>query len=164
LKGDARRLIQEARVKAQSYWLTFEEKIPGEALAEHISDIKAQFTQGGGARPYGVAMIIGSVDYDGTPRLFATDPVGAYWGFMAVVIGRGGSSAGEHLVKNYKYKMNLQKAITLAIEALRQASDTELTSDNVEIAKIPVDSGEFYRLTHEEIDGYLTPADPQTES
>jgi proteasome alpha subunit len=163
LKGDARRLIQEARIKAQSYWLTFEEPLPGEALAEHISDIKAQFTQGGGARPYGVAMIIGSVDHDGAPRLYATDPVGAYWGFMAVVIGRGGSRAGEHLVKNYKRKMTLTKGISLAIDALRQATDTDLTSNIVEIAQIPTDTGKFHKLTHSEIDSYLTPATSTTE-
>jgi proteasome alpha subunit len=163
LKGDARRLIQEARIKSQSYWLTFEEKLPAEALAEHISDIKSQFTQGGGARPYGVAMIIGSVDHDGTPRLFATDPVGAYWGFMAVVIGRGGSIAGEYLVKHYKRKMKLQKAIALAIDALRQATDTELTSDNIEIAEITVETGMFRKLSYSEIDKYLTPVESKTE-
>ena len=163
LKGDARRLIQEARIKAQSYWLTFEEQLPAEALAEHISDIKSQFTQGGGARPYGVAMIIGSVDHDGTPRLFATDPVGAYWGFMAVVIGRGGSISGEYLVKHYKHKMKLQKAIALAIDALRQATDTVLTSDNIEIAQITVDTGKFHKFSHSDIDKYLTPEGSKTE-
>jgi proteasome alpha subunit len=163
LKGDARRLIQEARIKAQSYWLTFEEQLPAEALAEHISDIKSQFTQGGGARPYGVAMIIGSVDHDGTPRLFATEPVGAYWGFMAVVIGRGGSIAGEYLVKHYKRKMKLQKAIALAIDALRQATDTVLNSDNIEIAEIKVETGKFHKLSHLEIDKYLTPDNSKTE-
>ncbi|MGY5875995.1 MAG: archaeal proteasome endopeptidase complex subunit alpha, partial [Candidatus Thorarchaeota archaeon] len=91
--ADARKLIQEARVKAQSYWLTFEEPIPAEVLAEHICDVKAQFTQGGGARPYGVAMIIGSVDSDTKPKLFVTDPVGTYWGYLAAVIGRGAPRA-----------------------------------------------------------------------
>ena len=76
LMADSRKLIQEARVKAQSYWLTYEEAVPAEVLAEHICDLKAQFTQGGGARPYGVAMIFGSIDHDGSPKLYVTDPVG----------------------------------------------------------------------------------------
>lgn len=91
LMADARRLIENARIKAQSYWLTFEEPVPGEAVAEYICDIKGQFTQTGGARPYGVAMIIGSVDHDSSPKLFVTDPVGTFWGFLAAVIGRGSS-------------------------------------------------------------------------
>jgi len=80
--ADARQLIQEARVKAQSYWLTFEEPIYGETLAEHICNEKVtrlslDMRQGG--RPYGVAMLIASVDFDGKPRLFMTDPVGYHW-------------------------------------------------------------------------------------
>ena len=155
LMADARKLIAEARVKAQSYWLTYEEAIPAEALAEHICDIKAEFTQGGGARPYGVAMIIGSVDFDGSPRLYVTDPVGTYWGFLASIIGRGAASAGEFLEKRYNRKMSLDDAIKLAIGSLRETSETTLTADNVEIAKIPVKSRTFEKLAVSEIESVL---------
>ncbi len=153
--ADARRLLQEARVKAQSYWLTYEEEIPAEALADHICDIKAKFTQGGGARPYGVAMIIGSVDSDDSPRLFVTDPVGTSWGYLAAVIGRGSSAAGEYLEKNYKRKTPIDKAIQLALNALKAASDSELTADNVEIVVIPVENREFRKLDNKEIEDIL---------
>lgn len=155
LMADARKLIAEARVKAQSYWLTYEEAIPAEALAEHICDIKAEFTQGGGARPYGVAMIIGSVDFDGSPRLYVTDPVGTYWGFLASIIGRGAASAGEYLEKRYNRKMSLDDAIRLAIGSLRETSETTLTADNVEIARIPVKSRTFEKLAVSEIKSVL---------
>ncbi|TFF84075.1 archaeal proteasome endopeptidase complex subunit alpha [Candidatus Thorarchaeota archaeon] len=153
--ADARRLIQEARVKAQSYWLTYEEEIPAEALADHICDIKAKFTQGGGARPYGVSMIIGSVDFDDSPQLFVTDPVGTSWGYLAAVIGRGHTAAGEYLEKNYKRKTPLDEAIKLALNALKAASDSELTADNVEIAVITVEDREFRRLSDKEISDIL---------
>jgi len=156
--ADARRLLQEARIKAQSYWLTYDEPIPAEALAEHICDIKSQFTLDARGRPFGVAMIIGSVDADGQPRLFVTDPVGTYFGFLAAVIGRGSTRAGEYLEKQYKRKLKLPQAISLAIEALRQASETELTSENVEITRIAVSDQRFYRLSRVEIDSFLTPA------
>lgn len=155
LMADARKLIAEARVKAQSYWLTYEEAIPAEALAEHICDIKAEFTQGGGARPYGVAMIIGSVDFDGSPRLYVTDPVGTYWGFLASIIGRGAASAGEYLEKRYNRKMSLDDAIKLAIGSLRETSETTLTADNVEIARIPVKTRTFDKLAVSEIKSFL---------
>lgn len=155
LMADARKLIAEARVKAQSYWLTFEEPVPAEVLAEHICDIKAQFTQGGGARPYGVAMMFGSVDHDGSPRLYVTDPVGTYWGFLASIIGRGATSAGEVLEKKYNRKMSLNDAIELAIDSLREASDKNLTADTIEIAKIPVKSRTFEKLSSSEIEHFL---------
>ncbi len=156
--ADARRLISDARVKAQSYWLTFEERIPAEALADYVCDVKAQFTQGGGARPYGVALIIASVDYDGSPRLFVTDPVGTYWGFLAAVIGRGSVPAGDYLKENYRRDMALTDAITLAADALRHAGDADLSPETVEIAKIPVETTKFYKLTHSEIENFITPA------
>jgi proteasome alpha subunit len=156
--ADARRLIADARVKAQSYWLTFEEQVPAEALADYICDVKAQYTQGGGARPYGVAMIIGSVDYDGSPKLYVTDPVGTYWGFLAAVIGRGNVQAGEYLEKNYKKEMTLTDALPLALSALRQAADTELSPDSVEIAHVPVSTSKFHKYSRSEISEILSPA------
>jgi len=163
LTADARKLIAEARVKAQSYWLTFEEPVPAEALAEHICDLKAQFTQGGGARPYGVAMIIGSNDHDGSPKLFVTDPVGTYWGFLAAVLGRGAARAGEYLEKNYSRKMNLNDAVTLALNALRESDEKDLSADNVEIAKVPKATRTFVKLTKAEIEGFLNTAKPENE-
>ncbi len=159
--ADARQLIAEARVKAQSYWLTYDEPIPAEALANHICDIKAQFTQGGGARPYGVSIIIGGVDFDGTPKLFVTDPVGTYYGFLATVIGRGSKAAGEILEKSYKRKMKLQKAIRLAMDALQHATNAELTSDNVEIAVIPVKTEKYRKLDRKEREEVISPSKPK---
>ncbi len=155
--ADARVLTIEARVRAQSYWLTYEEPIPAEALAEFICNKKAQYTQGGGMRPYGVSLIIGAVDPGGRPRLFVTDPVGAYWGYLATVIGRGSGSAGEFLEENYKQDLTLDGAVSLALDALRQASDTTLSSNNVEIAKIPVATGTFHKLSPDETGAYLGP-------
>ncbi|MHA1769362.1 MAG: archaeal proteasome endopeptidase complex subunit alpha [Candidatus Thorarchaeota archaeon] len=157
LMADARKLIGEARIKAQSYWLTYEEPVPGEAVAEHVCDVKAQFTQGGGARPYGVAMIIGSVDHDGAPRLFVTDPVGTYWGFLAAVIGRGTARAGEYLEKQYSKKKGLPEAIRLALSALREATEKEPTPANVEVATIPTATRKFEKLSINEVKKYLEP-------
>ncbi len=160
--ADARRLIQEARVKSQSYWLTYEEPIPAEALAEHICDVKAQYTQGGGARPYGVAMIIGSVDHDESPRLFVTDPVGTYWGYLAAVIGRSAATAGEYLLKHYKRTITLKQSTNLALDTLRSISDMEFTVDNIEIAHIPIKTGEYQKLSDKEIDAFLHPKSPKS--
>ncbi len=164
--ADARQLIQEARIKAQSYWLTYEEPISGEALAEHICNEKVtrlslDMRQGG--RPYGVAMLIGSVDFDGIPRLFMTDPVGYHWGYLAAVIGRGSNAAGEFLEKNYKKTLKIPEAIKLALEALRQVTDTDLNKENVEIAQVPIKTGKFYRLSYSEIESYLATQEKSQE-
>ena len=103
-------------------------------------------------------MIIASVDYDGSPKLFVTDPVGTYWGFLAAVIGRGSGAVGEYLQKNYKRNMTLADAIALAANALKQVGDSELSPDAVEIVKVPVETSKFYKLTKSEIEEIITPA------
>jgi proteasome alpha subunit len=163
LTADARRLVVEARFHAQNYWLTYEEPIPAEALAEHICDFKAQFTRGYSARPFGVALIIGSNDYDGSPKLFVTDPVGTYWGFLAAVLGRGAARAGEYLEKNYSKKMSLDEAVAVAVNALRESDEQELSADNVEIARIPKSTRTFVKLSKTEIEGFLSPRKPKKE-
>ncbi len=157
--ADARRLVQQARLQAQSYWLTYEEPVPAEAVAEYICDLKARFTQAARGRPYGVSMIIGSVDHDGVPRLFVTDPVGTYWGFLAAVIGRGSARAGEFLESKYDQtrRQSLDQAIQVGLGALREATDSELTHDNVEIAKIPTSTRIFQKLSPDEMKAVLKP-------
>lgn len=162
--ADARKLIYEARIKAQSYWLTYEEQVPAEAVAEHICDVKAQFTQGGGARPYGVSMIIASVDSDGAPRLFVTDPVGTYWGFLAAVIGRGTGKAGEHLEKHYSRSATLDEAVMVGLGALRAATEKDLTEENVEIAKIPKKTRVFEKMNPDEVKAFLSQLEPEKQA
>ena len=53
--------------------------------------------------------------------------------------------------------MKIAQAINLALDTLRQTTDSELTSDNVEIVQIPVSTGTFYKLSHEEVERYLSP-------
>ena len=49
----------------------------------------------------------------------------------------------------------LQEAIKLGLDALRNATDIEFSPDNVEIARIPVKTKEFYRLSIDEVQAIL---------
>ncbi|MFB6187366.1 MAG: archaeal proteasome endopeptidase complex subunit alpha, partial [Halobacteriaceae archaeon] len=73
--ADARQLIDFARQNAQINRLRFSEPIGVETLTKNVTDHIQQYTQVGGARPFGAALIIGGID-DGEPRLFETDPSG----------------------------------------------------------------------------------------
>ena len=57
---------------------------PGHALVhpdlKEIANIKQQFTQYGGARPFGVSMMLGGIN-DGKPQLFTSDVTGNYFEF-----------------------------------------------------------------------------------
>ena len=92
LVTDARVLVERARVDSQINKITYNEPITVEALAKGISDLKRAYTQNGGVRPFGTALIIGGVNGD-EARLFETDPSGALIEYKATAIGSGVQAA-----------------------------------------------------------------------
>ncbi|MGA7470272.1 MAG: archaeal proteasome endopeptidase complex subunit alpha, partial [Halobacteriota archaeon] len=94
LVADARALVDRARVDAQINRVVYNEPIRIEALAKKIADHKQTFTQYGGVRPYGTALLIGGID-DSGPRLFETDPSGALLMVKATGIGSGRNAVME---------------------------------------------------------------------
>ena len=74
--GDARVLIDHARVEAQNHKFNFVEPLKIDLITQSVSDMAMNFGEGyeGSkrkpmARPFGVALLIAGVDEDG-PQLF----------------------------------------------------------------------------------------------
>ncbi len=149
--SDGRVLIEYARQVAVRHRITFGEPIPIEYLTKTISDVKQAYTQHGGVRPFGVSLIIGGVD-SGGPQLFKTDPAGQYFGYYATAIGRGEQRIEEFLEKKYRKDMSLEEAIMLAVEALKTASEKQLTPQQIDLGVIPVSTGEFRKCSVSEIE------------
>ena len=57
LSSDARILIDQARIYAQSNKLTYDEPIDAEVVTKRICDIQQMYTQHAGVRPFGVSII-----------------------------------------------------------------------------------------------------------
>jgi proteasome alpha subunit len=107
-------------------------------LAKRICDFKQSFTQYGGSRPFGTALLIAGVDGNGT-HLYETDPSGAYQSYHAGAIGRGRNVVVEHFESNWKPNLTLNAAIKMGLEALRESIEAKLNKDAVEIAVIDAD-------------------------
>ncbi len=118
LVADARALVERARLEAQINRLTFDQPIQVKTLARRICDFKQTYTQYGGVRPFGTALLIGGVDDTGA-RLFATDPSGAMMEYKATAEGEGRDLAIEYFEKNYKEGMKMREAINMGIEAIK---------------------------------------------
>lgn len=153
LTADARILIDNARVEAQSHRYLYDEPIDIELLTKRVCDIKQLYTQRAGVRPFGVSLLIAGVDRE--PQLFMTDPSGAYWGYRATAIGAGGHDAKMRLEESYNDNINVEDAIKLALKILSEVSQLKLTVDNVEIAYIKMVDKEFKKLSDEEKLEYL---------
>ncbi|MBI5072378.1 archaeal proteasome endopeptidase complex subunit alpha [Candidatus Woesearchaeota archaeon] len=131
--GDARNLVDYARIRAQVNKLTFNEPIGLFALSKDIADRIQRFTQMGGIRPYGVGMLIAGIN--DSPKLFETDPSGTLREWKAHAIGRGAKEARKVLIEEYKDNMTKEKAIDIGLKALKEA-EKKLTSRTVEIVTL----------------------------
>ncbi len=155
LSSDARILVDRARIDAQSNRLTYDEPIGVETLSKRIGDIMQLYTQNGGVRPFGVAIIFGGVDKLG-PQILQVDPSGAYWKYKAVAIGVGSDTVREILEAEYKTDFLLEDAVTLAVKCLAKVAEGGIVAENVRIDIIPTKTKKFMRLSNEEISKYIS--------
>lgn len=151
--ADSRALIDEAREAAQSHHVTYGESMHTPVLVKRVADHKQQFTQYGGVRPFGVSLLIGGINDE--PHLYKTDPSGAYYKWKAAAIGSGKDEANKVLEENYDMVETLEDGIELALKALNKVIGEEITSKNVEVAEIPLDSKRFERLEPERLEGHI---------
>lgn len=136
LVADGRRLVDRARVDSQSHKLTYGEPISLDNLCKKMTDNMQLYTQVGGLRPFGVALLIGGVDEDGAVKLYETDPSGAFWHYRATAIGEASDAIKKILREAYKPEITRQEAIALALRALYKGSKEQFNSDSVEISTI----------------------------
>ncbi|MDI9624791.1 MAG: archaeal proteasome endopeptidase complex subunit alpha [Methanothermobacter sp.] len=154
LVADARAIIEKARLEAQINRITYNEPIRVESLAKKICDMKQLYTQHGGVRPFGTALIIGGVDGKGC-RLFETDPSGALIEYKATAIGAGRPIAMEEFEKKYHDDLNLEEAINLALDAIYEATEGKTTPESVEIAIIDAKDRKYRKLPDDEIKDHV---------
>ncbi|HJJ31736.1 MAG TPA: archaeal proteasome endopeptidase complex subunit alpha [Methanocorpusculum sp.] len=137
LVGDARALVDRARVEAQINRISYGEPIDVETLAKKLCDHMQTYTLFGGARPYGTALLLAGVDIgeDGEAhyRLFETDPSGTLLEYMATGIGIGRQSVMKLFEAEYKEKMSAEDAVQLGLKALYTATEGKFDIDTVEI-------------------------------
>jgi proteasome alpha subunit len=152
--ADARQLIDFARQQAQINRVRYNEAIGVERLTKNVTDHIQQYTQIGGARPFGVALLIAGVE-DGTPRLYETDPSGTPSEWKAHAIGSNRGDLQEFLEEHYTDDVDLEGGVELALRALAEVQDDAISVETVGVATVDAESGQFIELTDDEIREYL---------
>ncbi|ELZ85698.1 proteasome subunit alpha [Haloferax elongans ATCC BAA-1513] len=156
--ADARQLIDFARRQSQVNRLRYGEPIGIETLTKEVTDHIQQYTQVGGARPFGVALLIGGVE-NGTPRLYETDPSGTPYEWKAVSIGADRGDLQEYLEENYSDELTLDEGVALALEAVASASEGGIRPDGIDVATVSADSERFVELSNDDIEEHLVAND-----
>ena len=132
--ADARRLVDRARVRAQEERLRYGEPITVEALAKALADLVQETTQTGGSRPFGAALLVAGVD-DRGPSLYQVDPSGTPSGWRATAVGGDGALV-SHLERRYEDCLDEAAAAELAVDALREGTETDSTPTDLDVARI----------------------------
>ncbi|MDW7732009.1 MAG: archaeal proteasome endopeptidase complex subunit alpha [Methanolobus sp.] len=154
LVADARALVDRARVEAQINKVSYDEQVGVEVLAKKICDHKQSYTQYGGARPYGTALLIAGVD-DSRPRLFETDPSGALLEYKATAIGAGRNSFMEIFETDYSDDMDMDAAIMLGMKALYRSTEGKLNAATLEVGLVTLKERQFRKLSEDEVETYV---------
>jgi proteasome alpha subunit len=157
LVADARVLVDHARVTAQVSKITYDERISVEMLVKRICDYKQNYTQYGGVRPFGTALLVAGVDEQGV-HLFETDPSGALVSYKAGSIGAGRNVVMESFEEQYQENMEMDDAIVLGLKALKKATEEEkLNPKSVEIGVV-TKGASFRRLEDGEVEAVVEKA------
>ena len=151
--SDARVLIEKAQVLSQQNRITYDSPVETELIVKEISNIKQQFSQYGGARPFGVSLMVAG--FTSKPQLYTSDVTGNYFEYHANAIGEKDNEIREKLKEKYKNNLDLKKGVKLAVEIMKEVKNNEFDVGNLELVYIETKNKEKQiRLEGKEIIDY----------
>lgn len=149
LVADARTLVDIARHISTGNQMRYDEPIEVGSLAGQLSTRIHAYTQTGGARPFGVSMLVGGLT-EGDAKLFETDPSGAFIGYKAGALGNRRQAVMNELEDRFEPQQTLDEALAVGFESMTAPSEgSDDVEEQFEGAVITQDG--FRRLTPEEI-------------
>ncbi|MFP4633088.1 MAG: archaeal proteasome endopeptidase complex subunit alpha [Halobacteriales archaeon] len=144
--ADARQLVDFARLETQRNTYMYEEDLDTETLAKALGDHIQQYTQYGGTRPFGCALLVGGYTR-GEPRLIESEPSGAIIGYKAAGIGENRAVVEDELEAGYADDLTTDEGLELGLRAMAEADETDVES--VEAAVVDEDG--YHVVEHDRI-------------
>jgi proteasome alpha subunit len=117
--GDILQLIDEMRIAAQKYRLSYDSPIDIKSLARQLSSYLHDFTIYA-VRPQAASMIIAGLDPTGV-QLYQVDPSGTYFSGSGFAIGQYSETAIDVIQKEYTEDITIDKAVQLSDRAIEKA-------------------------------------------
>ena len=147
--SDARVLVEKSQILAQQHKVTYDSPIEPELIVKEISNIKQQFSQYGGARPFGVSLMVAGIN-NGKPELYTSDVTGNYLGYNANAIGEDDDKIKNKLREKYDKDLTIKKGVKLALEIFKDIQGDKFNVSKFELAFIKK-QGNIQRLEGEKI-------------
>ncbi|MEK6855596.1 MAG: archaeal proteasome endopeptidase complex subunit alpha [Nanoarchaeota archaeon] len=154
LLSDARVLIEKAQVLAQQNKVTYDSAIEPISIIKMIADQKQLYTQYGGARPYGVAFLIGGV-HKGKGYLYTSDMTGHFLSYRANAIGENDEKIKESLRKDFEDTMTIDEAIKFSLKIFKELLDKNFDIQRFDVGYVTLKDEKIQRLHGDELKKYL---------
>ena len=151
--SDARVLIERSQVLAQQHRITYDSPIELETVIKEISNIKQQFTQYGGARPFGVSLMIVGIKAEKL-ELYTSDVTGNYFSYNANAIGENDEKLREKLREKYNKELTIKKGVKLALNILKEIQGNRFNINRFELSYIKKDNIKRISLEGEELKNF----------
>ena len=148
--SDARILIEQSQVIAQQNRVTYGSPIEPISVIRMIADKKQMFTQYGGARPFGVAILLGGANKD-KAYLYTSDVTGNFFAYKANAIGENDEKIKDILKKEYKESLTNDGGLNLAVSIFKRILGKNFDAERLEAAFISVKDKKFTRINGEEL-------------
>ncbi len=136
---DGRILADNLREYIKEEKTNYGEVSDTEILVHNISDDIQETIQSTELRPYGVSLLIGGINRDGSPRLYKVDTDGASSAWKSVSIGKNSSDIIEKIEDSYKEDMELDEAMELIVNSFKESTSEKITENMISIIKITND-------------------------
>lgn len=154
ITSDGRVLIEKAQLLSQQHRVTYDSPIEPELVIKELANIKQQFTQYGGARPFGVSLMVAGINGK-KPEVFVSDVTGNYFAYYANAIGENDEKIKEKLREKYKQDLTLKKGIKLALDIFEEIQGKKFDIARFEVAYIDIEKNRVQRVDGEEIRIFL---------
>ena len=154
ITSDARVLVERAQVLAQQHRITYDSPIEPELVIKEIANTKQQFTQYGGARPFGVSLMIAGINGN-KPELYTSDITGNYFSYTANAIGENDDKIKELLRERYNSDLTIQEGVKMVFDIFKEVQEDKFNVDRFELSYINKDELKIYRFEDSELKNFI---------
>lgn len=154
ISADARILIDQAQLMAQQNRVTYGSSVEPVSVMRMIADRKQQFTQWGGARPFGISLMLAGVNKNSS-HLYASDVTGNYFSYKANAIGENDERIKEMLRKDYDENMTIEDGLKFCIKIFKTILEKNFDLARLEAAYIKTSEEKLVRIQGEELKKFV---------
>ena len=154
IASDARVLVDRARLLSQQHRVSYGTPIDPISVIQMIADNKQAYTQYGGSRPYGVAVMIAGVS-KGRGHLYTSDITGNFFAYKANSIGENDEQVKEELRKGVNENMTMEEGVKFVMKIFKDLLGKNFELARFDVGMIPLKDGKLVRLHGEDLRKFI---------